>query len=109
MMTQAEWKVCAASWFLRGLGRRRLSWITSLYVVAFCAAVAWTLARHDRAPRVGELLFLASGFPLVAVVMRTLGAALVKNSELERTRVAEESLRQSEASFRLLFADNPQP
>jgi diguanylate cyclase (GGDEF)-like protein/PAS domain S-box-containing protein len=65
---------------------RRLVWVFAIYSVAFVGSVIWSAGLHSGGTPVDELFFLATGFPLATVVMRTIGTVLIKDGELEQER-----------------------
>jgi diguanylate cyclase (GGDEF)-like protein len=88
---------------------RRVALATAAYAAAFAGTAA--LAPGAGGAQAVEDLFLASGFPLAATVMRLLGDTLRRLAEAgarERARVAQQTL-ESEATFRSMFDNNPQP
>jgi diguanylate cyclase (GGDEF)-like protein/PAS domain S-box-containing protein len=62
----------------------RLLYVSALYVLAFAGSALVSLRLSPGATSAEELFFLASGFPLATIVMRTIGAVLIKDSQLER-------------------------
>ena len=64
----------------------RLVWVFALCVLAFVGSVIVSLRLHSLGTSVDELFFLATGFPLATLVMRTLGTVLIKDGDLELER-----------------------
>jgi diguanylate cyclase (GGDEF)-like protein/PAS domain S-box-containing protein len=91
----------------------RLLGVLAVYVLAFAGSVAVRSWLSQVGTPLEQLAFLASGFPIAAVVMRNLGASLWKEKALTgaltEQREADQALRNSEANFRILFTANPQP